>query len=385
MTTTAALIYLDNNATTRPAPEVVAAMLPFYTEHWGNPSSLHQFGRDCATALDTARSQVAALLCVTRASQLVFTSSGTEADNLALHALCTAQPDKKHVVTTAVEHSAHVRYCRMLAERGYDITTLPVDRTGQLDVAALAAALRDDTACVAIMWSNNETGVCFPIAEIAALCVKKNIPLHVDAVQAAGKIPIDVERVPVTTLAISGHKIHAPKGVGALYVRRGTPFRAMLLGGGQEHGRRSGTENVAQIVGLGVAAQLAQSHLSQVASAVGALRDQLERGLLANIPRARVNGATCERAPNTTNMSIPGVDGEGLILALSQAGVAASTGSACSQGSTEPSHVLVAMHLSPEDLRGTLRLSLSRETTAEEIAQALEIIPRVVAERRSLS
>lgn len=378
-------IYLDNNATTQPAPEVVEAMLPFYQSQWGNPSSLHAFGRNVAGAIDAARAQVAQFLGVQRPSCVVFTSSGTEADNLALHGLTRAQPDKRHIVTTAVEHSAVLRYCQNLERDGYAVTYLPVARDGTLDPAAVEAALRPDTACVALMWANNETGVVFPIPAIAALCQQRGVPLHTDAVQVAGKMPIDVEKVPVATLAISGHKLHAPKGIGALYIRRGTPFRPMFCGGGQEHGRRSGTENVAHIVGMGQACALATANLSAVGATTAALRDRLERELLARIPDSHVNGATSARVPNTTNISMPGADGEGLILALSAEGLAASTGSACSQGSTEPSHVLVAMHLPPKSLQGTLRLSLSRFTTTADIDRALEIIPKVVATRRRLA
>ncbi len=378
-------IYLDNNATTKPAPEVIAAMQPFYESQWGNPSSLHRFGRDVANAIETARRQVADFLGVQRASTISFTSSGTEANNMAIHGLCAAQPEKRHIITTRIEHSSVLRYCRAVEQDGYAVTYLPVKRDGTIDVDTVAQAIRPDTACVAIMWANNETGSCLPIEAIATLCEQRMVPLHVDAVQAAAKVPIDVNKVPVASLAISGHKIHAPKGIGALYIRRGTPFRPLLHGGGQEYGRRSGTENVAHIIGLGTAAQLAAKHLPSVHTTTRAQRDRLETGLLATISEARVNGDLHARVPNTTNISIHGVDGEGLILALSDVNVAASTGSACSAGSAEPSHVLVAMGLSPQELRGTLRLSLSRYTTDEEITRALAIIPDVVAKRRKLN
>lgn len=377
--------YLDNNATTKPAPEVVDAMIPYYSTCWGNPSSLHEFGRQVATTIDTARNQVAQLIGARRASCIVFTSSGTEADNLAIYGLLKAQPDKKHIVTSQVEHSAIRIFCMTLEKDGYEVTYLPVGKDGTLEPEDVKNAIRKDTACVALMWANNETGVTFPIQEIAKICQELNVPLHTDAVQAAGKIPIDVEQTAVNTLAISGHKIHAPKGVGALYIARGTPFRPMLCGGGQEHGRRSGTENVAQIVAMGVAAQLSFEHLPLVQQEITPLRDQLEKGLLERIPDAHINGSSNMRTPNTTNLSCPGADGEGLILALSAEKVAASTGSACSAGSTEPSHVLVAMKLNRQDLQGTLRLSLSRYTTAADIERALDIIPRVVASRRRLA
>ncbi len=378
-------VYLDNNATTQPAPEVLDAMRPFYETHWGNPSSLHRFGRDVANAVETARRHVADFLGAPRASTIIFTSSGTEANNMALHGLCAAQPDKRHIVTTRIEHSSVLRYCRALEQQGYAVTYLPVTRDGRVTADVVAQALRPDTACVAVMWANNETGTCLPIEEIAQLCEARAVPLHIDAVQAAAKIPIDVSRIPSASLAISGHKIHAPKGIGALYLRRGTPFRPLLQGGGQEYGRRSGTENVAQIIGLGRAAQLAAQHLSHVTTTISTQRNRLERALLEKIPEAHVNGSLTERVPNTTNVSLHGVDGEGLILALSDAELAASTGSACSAGSTEPSHVLVAMGLSPEELRGTLRLSLSRYTTDDDIDRAIEIIPRVVTARRKLN
>lgn len=378
-------MYLDNNATTKPAPEVIEAMRPFYEAQWGNPSSLHRFGRDVANAVETARCQVAEFVGAQRASTVTFTSSGTEANNMALHGLCAAQPDKRHIITTRIEHSSVLRYCRALEQQGYTVTYLPVQRSGVLDAQTVARALRPDTACVSVMWANNETGTCLPIDAIAQLCDERMIPLHVDAVQAAAKIPLDVTRVPVAALAISGHKIHAPKGVGALYLRRGTPFRPLLHGGGQEYGRRSGTENVAQIIALGVATQLAAQHLRDVDTTIRARRDRLECALVENIPEVHINGADAPRVPNTTNVSIHGVDGEGLILGLSDAGLAASTGSACAEGSTEPSHVLVAMGLSPDELRGTLRLSLSRYTTDDDIDRAIEIIPRVVAARRKLN
>jgi cysteine desulfurase len=378
-------IYLDNNATTQPAPEVVEAMLPFYTERWGNPSSLHRFGRNVALALDEARRQVADFLGAKRPSTIVFTGSGTESDNLALFGLVKSQPENRHIITTAVEHSAVINACRSFEERGYDVTYLPVAKDGTLEVSAVEAAIRPDTACAAIMWSNNETGVTFPIEAIAELCNARGVPLHVDAVQAASKMPINVDRVPVSTLAISGHKIHAPKGVGALYVRRGTPFCSMMYGGGQEHGRRSGTENVPHIVGLGVAAALAHEHLAEVEGTVKTLRNRLESELLRTISDASINGHRTNRVPNTTNLSIAGVDGEGLILGLCDAGVAASTGSACSQGSTEPSHVLTAMGLTGRGSGGSLRLSLSRYSTAEDIDQALHIIPNVITTRRKLT
>lgn len=375
------MIYLDNNATTRPDPAVVAAMLPYYETHWGNPSSLHRFGREVRQAVDRAREAVAALVGARRASEIIFTSSGTEANNTAIRGICMAQPQRRHIVTTQVEHSSVLNCCRALEQEGYAVSYLPVDREGRVALADVATAIRADTAVVALMWANNETGVCFPIAEVAACCAQRGVYLHTDAVQAAGKIPIAVQEIGAASLAISAHKFHGAKGVGALYLQRGTPFRPCLVGGGQEYGRRSGTENVAQIVGMGVAAELAATAAQQQVVHIARLRDQLEKGLLEALPQSLVNGAQAPRVPNTTNLSFANVDGEGLILALSDAGLAASTGSACSQGATEPSHVLRAMHLAPEHLRGTLRLSLCRDTTPELITEALAIITRVVRER----
>lgn len=376
------MIYLDHNATTPPAAEVIDAMLPYLREQWGNPSSLHNFGRSVASALDRAREATAALLGAARPSEVIFTSGGTESDNAAIRALAAADPKKRHIVTTAVEHSAVLQSCRALEQAGYTVTFLPVARDGTLSIDAVANAIRPDTACATIMWANNETGVCFPIPAIAELLAARGVPLHVDAVQAAGKIPIDVQRVPIATLAISAHKFHGPKGIGALYVRRGTPFTPFIAGGSQEYGRRAGTEAVPNIVGLGLAATLAKQSLDGCATRVRALRDRLERELLARLPGAHINGAADQRVPNTLNISFPGVDGEGLILGLSERGVCASTGSACRAGSTEPSHVLHAMRLSPAELAGTLRLSLSRYTTETEIDEAIPIIASVVQARR---
>ncbi|MBI4238298.1 MAG: aminotransferase class V-fold PLP-dependent enzyme [Deltaproteobacteria bacterium] len=377
------MIYLDHNATTPPPPEVIDAMLPFLREQWGNPSSLHAFGRDAGLAIDRAREACAALLGAARASEICFTSGGTESDNTAIRALAAADPNKRHIITTAVEHSAVLQSCRALEREGYTLTYLPVARDGTLTVETVAAALRPDTAFATIMWANNETGVYFPIPAIAEWLAARGIPLHVDAVQAVGKLPIDVARVPVSTLAISAHKFHGPKGIGALYVRRGTPFQPLIRGGSQEYGRRAGTEGVPQIVGLGQAATLAKHSLDICTARVRALRDRLEHELLTCIPGAQRNGAVDQRVPNTLNISFPGVDGEGLILGLSERGLCASTGSACRAGSTEPSHVLTAMHLSPAALAGTLRLSLCRYTTDAEIDQAIEIITQVVQSRRA--
>ncbi|MBI2343101.1 MAG: aminotransferase class V-fold PLP-dependent enzyme [Deltaproteobacteria bacterium] len=379
------LHYFDNNATTQPAPEVVEAMQPSYATRWGNPSSLHQFGREVATDLDAARQAVATLIGAPRASSVIFTSSGTEADNLALFGLCAAQPTKRHLVTSTVEHAAVRNYCALLEEQGYTITRLPVAADGTLDPQQVADVCTPETACVSLMWANNETGVLFPIEQIAAICEERGVPFHCDAVQAIGKVSIDLCRHPIAALSLSGHKFHAPKGVGALYLRPGTPFRPMFRGGGQEQGRRAGTENVAQIVGLGVAATLARTHLSTVDTAVRALRDRMEHALLTRIPDMAINGHRTLRVANTTSVRMEGVDGEGMILALSEGGIAASTGSACAAGSIEPSHVLRAMGFSNAEIRGTLRLSISRYTTNSDIDALLEQLPAIVATRRRLA
>lgn len=377
-------LYLDNNATTRPAKEVIEAMRPLYDTHWGNPSSLHHFGRSVTEHLDHARRSVAGLLGAQRSSEVIFTSGGTEGNNLAIHSLCQAQPNKRHIITTQVEHPSVLAYCHALERAGYRITYLGVDRDGQLDPQAVTNAITEETALAAIMWANNETGIIFPMADIAQRCVDANIPCHCDAVQAAGKISLDLSRIPITTLAISGHKLHAPKGIGALYLRRGTAAHPLLWGGGHEFGRRAGTENAPHIVGLGMAATLARERLTHDTPRIRAMRDRLETGLLAAIPGSTVHGMHTARVPNTTNISFPGLDGEGLLISLSDADVAVSTGSACAAGATEPSPVLRAMHVAPDAIRGSLRLSLSRETTEAEIDRVLEIFPKVVARQAAL-
>ncbi|MBI4365407.1 MAG: aminotransferase class V-fold PLP-dependent enzyme [Deltaproteobacteria bacterium] len=383
----ASLIYLDNNATTKPAPEVLAAVQICGEECWGNPSSLHLAGRKASEAIDRARAQAAALIHAVRPGEIAFTSGGTEGNNTAVRGILAARQGKRHIVTSAVEHSSVLHCCRALEKEGYRVTVLPVLRTGALDMQCLADALDDETAVVSLMWANNETGTIFPIERIAALCRQRGIPLHTDAVQAAGKIPIDVQAVPVDCLTVSGHKFHATKGVGFLYLRRGTPFRPLIVGGGQEGGRRAGTENVPQIVGLGVACELALRCVSgpNAAMQTAALRrDRFERELRARVTGMHVNGDPAARVPNTTNVSIEEVDGEAMVLQFSDAGVCCSTGSACSSGSMEPSHVLTAMQLPPPLLRGILRFSFSRYTTDTEIDRALDIIPQIVDRLRVL-
>ena len=378
-------IYVDNNATTSVAPEVVEAMLPFLTELWGNPSSMHTFGGQVARHLDQAREQVAAIIGAERTSEVLFTSCGTESDNAAIRSALAAAPAKRRIVTTAVEHPAVLNLAKELAKQGADLRIVGVDGQGRLDLEAFAEALTDDTAIASVMWANNETGVVFPIERIAALCAERGVPLHVDAVQAVGKIPIDLARTPVTFLALSGHKLHAPKGVGALYVRRGTPFSPFIVGGHQERGRRGGTENVPSIVGLGRACELALAHGDEERTHVAMLRDRLEQGLLAKIPRAYVNGDRDHRLPNTTNISFEAVEGEAILLMLNEHGICASSGSACTSGSLDPSHVMMAMGVPFTRAHGSIRFSLSRFTTGEEIDAIIEAMPPIIARLRELS
>ncbi len=372
------LTYLDNNATTRLLPEVLEAMLPFLTEEFGNPSSAYRLGSRAERALERAREQVASWIGA-EPEEIIFTGSGTEADNTAVESALKAFPSRRHLVTSALEHSAILKHAEALARRGYEITRLPADATGWIDPAAVAAAIREDTALVSLMWANNETGVLSPIAEVAEICRARDVPFHTDAVQAMGKVEIDLRNFPgVSYLALSGHKFHAPKGVGALFVRRDAAFTNYFHGGGQEDGRRSGTQNVAAIVALGRAAELASSAPRDgVVDAVQAKRDRLERTLLELVPGLEVNG-TAARVANTTNLHFPGVEGGALLLLLDKQQLAASAGSACHSGSTHSSHVLAAMGPSPARGRGSLRFSLSRLTTDEDIDRALEIIPRAL-------
>ncbi|MFH0800690.1 MAG: cysteine desulfurase NifS [Pseudomonadota bacterium] len=378
-------IYVDNNATTRVAPEVIDAMLPFLKEMWGNPSSMHTFGGQVARHLDLARERVAALIGAERVSEIIFTSCGTESDNAAFHAALAAAPEKRRIATSSVEHPAVLNRAKDLAKQGYDVKFIPVDNLGRLDMAAFEAALSDDTALASIMWANNETGVIFPIEKIAEICAARGIPLHVDAVQAAGKIPIDLKRTPISYLAISGHKLHAPKGIGALYVRRGTPFSPLIVGGHQERGRRAGTENVASIVALGKAAELAMAGMKTECAQMTKLRDRLERGIIESIPRVYVHGDAEHRLPNTTNTGFEAVEGEAILLLLNEFGICASSGSACASGSLDPSHVMIAMGIPFTRAHGSIRFSLSRYNTGEEIDLILEKMPGIIKRLRELS
>ena len=374
------VIYLDHNATTPVAPEVFAAMEPYLREEWGNPSSSYRFGSKLKAALETAREQVAELIGASP-REILFTSGGTESDNTALHAMVRADPAKRHLITSAVEHSAVLSYCRGLESLGFGVTYLPVDRDGLLSVADLEAAITPETAGVSLMWANNETGVIYPTKEIAALCKSRGLLFHCDAVQAVGKVPIEVHHIPVDYLALTGHKFGAPKGIGALYVRRKVPFTPLIQGGHQERGRRGGTESVPLVVGLGAAAVLARKKLPTYDRAVRPLRDALESGLLAAIPGATVNGHPTQRLANTANLHFPGVDSEALLLLLDQAGICASSGSACLADSPEPSHVLAAMK-GHQEASQSVRLSVGIATAPKDMLEAIERIRIAVASLR---
>lgn len=377
-------LYFDNNATTRVAPEVLEEMLPLLTDLYGNPSSMHRFGGQVGALLALARERVAAGLGCSP-EEIVFTSCGTESDNTALHSAVTANPGKKHIVTTRVEHPAVLNVAQHLEKRGYDVTWLGVDSQGLLDLDELRRSLRDDTALVSVMFANNETGTIYPIADIAAICKERGVLLHTDAVQAVGKLPIDLSTLGVDYLALSGHKLHAPKGVGALYVRRGAPLRPFILGGHQERGRRAGTENMASIVALGKAVEMATANIAEEDTRVRALRDRLERGLLESIPDARRNGHPDRRLPNTTNISFKYIEGEAILLLMDEFGICASSGSACTSGSLEPSHVLRALGVPFTFAHGSIRFSLSRYNTEAEVDTVLREMPGIVARLRVMS
>ncbi|HSF58096.1 MAG TPA: cysteine desulfurase NifS [Candidatus Binatia bacterium] len=377
-------VYFDNNATTRPLPEVLAAMSPYLTEFYGNPSSIHRFGSQVAEKIGEARARVASLIGAADPIEVVFTSCGTEGDNAAIRGMLEARPDKRHIVTTEVEHPAILGLCQHLEKRGYRVSWLGVNQDGMLDLEELRRSLTDDTALVSVMYANNETGVLFPIHKIGEIVKAKGIPFHVDAVQAAGKIPLKVKDSPVDLLTISGHKFHGPKGIGALYIRRGVAFPPFLIGGHQEKNRRAGTENVAGIVGMGEAAVLMERNLVQESEGIRNLRDQLEQGLLQSCPDCRINGGG-ERLPNTANVSFRYLEGESILVLLDQVGVCASTGSACTAGSSEPSHVLRAMAVAPDWLQGAVRFSLSRFNTAEEVRYVNEKVPLIVQRLQGLS
>lgn len=378
-------IYFDHNATTPVLPEVFDAMAPYLKELWGNPSSIHWAGRGTRKAVDEARESVCALLnCAPL--ELIFTSSGTEGDNHAIKGIAFSKRDKgNHIITTKVEHPAVLNTCKYLTKEGFDVTYLDVDADGMIDLDALKAAITDKTILITIMYANNETGVIFPIPEIGEIAKERGITFHTDAVQAAGKLPIDLKTLNVDLLTISGHKLYGPKGVGALFARRGVRLTPLIHGGHHERNRRGGTENVAGIVGFGKACEIALNDMDHEITHLKALRDRLEKGILEKVPHVKINGAVDSRLPNTSNISYEFVEGESLLLSLDMKGVAASSGSACTSGSLEPSHVLLAMSLSHEMSHGSVRISLGKSNTEAEIDYLVEIMPPIVERMRSMS
>ncbi len=384
MSETHKVYYFDNNATTRVAPEVVDAMIPFLREMWGNPSSAYAFGAQVHGHVEAARELVAALINADP-KEIIFTSCGTESNNSAIHSALLTNPAKRHVITTAVEHSANINFGEYLEKRGYEVTYLPVDSDGHLDLGLLDKSIRPDTAIVSIMWANNETGVIFPIEEIAAICRSKGVLCHTDAVQTPGKLKIDVRALGVDFLSLSAHKLNAPKGIGLLYVKRRTKYQPYVIGGHQERGKRGGTENVANIVGFGRAAQIALATLDDENIRVRALRDKLENFILANIPNTIRNGAKEPRLPNTTNICFEFVEAEAILLLLDKAGICASSGSACTTGSLDPSHVLSAMGISPMRARGSVRFSLGIYNTDEDVDHVIKTLPPIIARLRAIS
>ena len=377
-------IYLDNNATTKAAEEVLEEMLPYFCKYYGNPSSMHYFGGQVSSKINEARERAASLINA-NTTEIIFTSCGTESDNTAIRGVLEASPEKKHIVTTKVEHPAVLNVCKFMEKKGYSVTYLPVNSEGLLDLSEVENAITKETAIVSVMYANNETGVIFPVEEIGAIAKEKGAVFHVDGVQAVGKIPIDMKKSNIDLLSISGHKLHSPKGVGVLYCRKGTRIRPFMIGGHQERGRRGGTENVASIIGLGKACELAEKFIEEENSRVKALRDRLENSLLSSISDSIVNGSKIYRLPNTTSISFEFVEGEAILLLLSEAGICASSGSACTSGSLEPSHVLRAMGIPFTHVHGSIRFSLSRYTTNEEIDFAISKVPEIIIRLRSIS
>lgn len=381
------VVYMDNNATTRVAPEVVEVMLPYYSEYYGNPSSMHTFGGQVAGKVAEAREKIASLIGA-QPDELLFTSCGTESDSTAILSALQSFPEKRHIVTTRVEHPAVKNLCEnidSLTGHKHRVTVLPVERDGTLDLKSYEESLSDDTAIVSVMWANNETGVLFPVLEMAQIARSRGILFHTDAVQAVGKVPIDLKNSAIDFLSVSGHKLHAPKGIGVLYVRKGAPFVPFLIGGHQEHGRRGGTENVASIIGFGKACELAAKRMEIENTRVKALRNKLENGLLEKIPHSMLNGHKSNRLPNTTNVSFEYVEGEAILLHLDRHGICASSGSACTSGSLEPSHVLRAMGVPFTAAHGSVRLSLSVYNTEDEVDFVLEKLPPVIEQLRAMS
>jgi cysteine desulfurase len=387
-------VYLDYNATTPVEPEVLDAMLPYFSGEFGNAASIHTPGQRARAAVETAREQVAVLIGA-RPQEIVFTSGGTESDNHAVFGVLGAAflpvssarnaDSFPHIITTAIEHEAVLNVCQALEKSGVRVTYLATDREGQIDLDALQRDIRPETVLITIMHANNELGTVQPLEEIGRIAKDRDIYFHTDAVQSAGKVPIEVTKLGADLLSLSAHKFYGPKGIGALYIRSGTRLRQLLYGGHHQRGFRPGTENVAGIVGLGKAAEIARASLAADARRVSSLRDKLEQGLLARVPHARVNGSAAPRTPNTTNLVFPGIEGEALLIALDLKGLACSTGAACSSGAVEPSHVLTAIGLPPEEARASLRFSLGRGTTEQEIDFALQVVPAAVEQLRELS
>ncbi|MFT4690400.1 MAG: cysteine desulfurase NifS [Verrucomicrobiia bacterium] len=376
------IYYFDNNATTRIAEEVVDSMMPYFTDLWGNASAAYRFGTDISRSIRDARAKVAALIN-SEPDEIIFTSCGTESNNAAWQGALLTQPDKRHIISTAVEHSANMKFGEHLTKRGYEITYLPVESDGSLDLHLLEKTIRPDTALVSVMWANNETGVVLPIEEIAAIARSRGALFHTDAVQVAGKLNLDVRLTRVDYLSLSAHKLHAPKGIGCLFVRRGAPFTPYVVGGGQERGCRGGTENVPYIVGFGRAADLAMAAITEENTRVRDLRDRMENTILKEIPRTSRNGSRASRLPNTSNLAFHGVEAEALLLMLDQAGICAATGSACKTGSLEPSHVLTAMGLRSDLAKASLRLSLGIYNKDEDVDYLLEKLPGIISRLRA--
>ena len=378
------LVYADNNATTRVDDKVLEEMLPYFKEFYGNPSSIHTFGRQVSSKMDLARERVASILGADT-SEIVFTSCGTESNNYAIHSSLEAHPDKKHVVTTKVEHPAVLNVCKYFGKNGYEVTELGVNNDGMLDLDELRDSIRDNTAIVSIMHANNETGVIFPIEEIGKIVKEKGVIFHCDAVQAIGKIPVNLKNSNIDLLSMSGHKLHAPKGVGVLFIRKGVRIDPLIIGGHQEDNRRSGTENVPYIIGLGKACEIAEGFVKEEQREVRRLRDKLEKGIKDQLTHVAISGENSERLPNTSNVSFEYVEGEATLLLLDMAGIATSSGSACTTGSAEPSHVLQAMGIPPVTSRGTIRFSLSRYSTEDEVDYILEKLVPIVKRLQTLS
>lgn len=378
------VIYLDNNATTCIVPEVLDSMLPYLTELYGNPSSMHSFGAQVAKGIRRSREQVASLLCASP-DEILFTSCGTESDSTAIYGTLARDRNRRHIITTSVEHPAVLEVCRYLAKTGHDVTFLAVDQQGCIEVSQVEKAIKRNTALITMMWANNETGVLFPVEAIAELASERGIPFHTDAVQVVGKIQLNLDRIPIALASLSGHKLHAPKGVGVLYVKKHMRIDPFLRGGHQEGGRRGGTENVASIVGLGVACEIASRRIEEERQYVMRLRDHLESEILRRIPETVRHGHPEQRLPNTSSIGFRYVEGEAILLSLSRHNIAASSGSACTSGSLEPSHVLKAMSVNPTVLNGTIRFSLSRYNTREEIDIVLSELERIIHRLREMS